>query len=153
MRPKQPKDPLALAVGALRRRERSETELREWLEAREEFSLEEIDTALDELISCGEIDDERFARCYAEDKRELSGWGPSRIRDALRKRRIDEELINRAVEVESHSDQIDRAEALLGQRSDPLGDEGGRRRALGYLTRRGYDYEVAYSAIRRFADL
>lgn len=152
MRPKQPDpDPLALAIGALRRRERSEAELREWLADRERFTPEQIDEAVAELVEAGEIDDERFARLFAEDKRELSGWGPERIREALRKRRIDEGLIERYAEAESHADQIDRAERLLAGRGAGLEDDKARNRALGYLTRRGYDYEVAYSAIRRLA--
>ena len=35
------------------------------------------------LVEAGAIDDASFARRYAEDKRELAGWGPDRISTAL----------------------------------------------------------------------
>ncbi len=40
---------------------------------------------------------------------------------------------------------------LLRERRHDLGDDAGRRRALGMLARRGYEAEVAYEAIRRAA--
>ena len=52
---------------------------------------------LTRLVEDGSIDDERFARRYAEDKRELAGWGPDRIREALAERGVPEELIAEAI--------------------------------------------------------
>ena len=46
----------------------------------EEAEVEEV-IAL--LIEAGAIDDASFARRYAEDKRQLAGWGPDRISAAL----------------------------------------------------------------------
>jgi SOS response regulatory protein OraA/RecX len=36
----------------------------------------------------------------------------------------------------------------LGKRGQPLTEDADRARALGFLTRRGYDYDVAYEAVR-----
>ena len=49
---------------------------------------EEIEAAVARLTEIGELDDERFARRYAEDKRELRGWGAERIREALASRGV-----------------------------------------------------------------
>ena len=49
---------------------------------------------------------------------------------------------------EPSADQATRAAGLLAVRPDDLADEAARGRALAYLTRRGYDYEVAYEAVR-----
>ena len=56
--------------------------MRGWLAERgvEEAEVEEV-IAL--LIEAGAIDDASFARRYAEDKRQLAGWGPDRISAAL----------------------------------------------------------------------
>jgi regulatory protein len=148
--PGAPSDPFALAVGALRRRERSRAELREWLERRG-FAREEIDSALARLADAGELDDARFARAYAEDKRELSGWGPERIREALLARGVALEHVEAALDVDSHDRQLARAGELLERKGGDLESEVARGRALGFLTRRGYDYEVAYEAVRRHA--
>ena len=138
------------AVGALRRRERATAELRAWLTARG-HGPEEIQEAIGRLSEAGELDDERFARRYAEDKRELSGWGAERIREALASRGVAPALVEVALEADSHDAQVGRACDLLARRGQPLDVDADRARALGYLTRRGYGYEVAYEAVRAAA--
>src|SRR5688500_7359102 len=136
-----------LAVGALSRKERTIAELGEWLRAR---GAEEADVAeaLERLIAVGELDDERFAHRYAEDKRELRGWGPERIRDALMDRGVDRGLAERAAGSESQAEQAERAAALLLGRGTALDDDASRGKALAYLARRGYSSDAAYSAVR-----
>lgn len=138
---------LVAAVGALRRRERSVGEMYSWL--RERGIPEEIvDDTVSELIEVGELDDDRFAHAYAADKRELSGWGSERIEAALIDRGLERSLAD-AASREDREEQLERAVGLLVRRAEDLGAEGERARALSYLTRRGYEYELAYDAIRR----
>lgn len=134
------------ALGALRRRERASVELHRWLIERgvDDALAEEV---IAELVEIGELDDERFAHAYARDKRELSGWGANRIMAALLERGIGHALAERAA-AESHEAALTRAVELLRERGEDLGDERARGRALSHLTRRGYDYELAYEAIR-----
>jgi regulatory protein len=136
------------ALEALSRKERTEGELASWLSKRG-FDGEEVEAALTRLIEVGELDDARFARRYAEDKRQLRGWGPERIRAALEARGVGSAEIEAALGADDHDGQLERAVALLRRRSDALDQEAGRARALAYLTRRGYDYELAYDAVRR----
>jgi regulatory protein len=136
-----------LAVGAISRKERTVAELRAWLAARD-VEAGEVDEAIERLTAIGELDDERFARRYAEDKRELRGWGPDRIREALVERGIERGLAEAAAGGDGPAEQAERAAALLRGRGAELGSEAGRGRALAYLARRGYDYEVAYQAVR-----
>lgn len=138
------------AVAALRRRERATAELRAWLAARG-HGPEEIEQAIGRLTEMGELDDERFACRYAEDKRELRGWGAERIREALASRGVAPALVEAALEADSHGAQVGRACDLLARRGQSLDAEADRGRALGYLTRRGYDYEVAHEAVRAAA--
>ena len=81
-------DPYELALRALGHKERTEAELGDWLRARG-VAEDEIAEVLERLLEAGAIDDERFARRFAEDKRELRGWGPDRIAEALRARGVD----------------------------------------------------------------
>jgi regulatory protein len=141
------KDAFERALEALSGKERTHGELEAWLRQRD-FTAEEIADALERLVSIGELDDERFARRFAEDKRELRGWGASRIREALSARGVDGELIEAALGEEDHSSQLERAIAVLERRGEGVADDAGRARALGHLTRRGYDYELAYEAVR-----
>jgi regulatory protein len=137
------------ALGALAHRERTEGEMIAWLGERG-YSDAEIADAVERLIAGGALDDADFARRFAEDKRELAGWGPDRIREALAHRRIDRNLIDAAVEAEGAEGQLERAVALLARRGRPAEDEASRASALSYLARRGYDAELAYDAVRRF---
>lgn len=141
-------DAVSVALAALRRRERSRAELREWL-GRRGFGGEEIAAALDRLGELGELDDARFARRFAEDKRELSGWGPERIRESLLGRGVPLDDVEVALDSDSEDRQLDRASVLLERKGGDLDSDVSRGRALAYLTRRGYEYEIAYEAVRR----
>jgi regulatory protein len=136
-----------LALKALAAKERTEAEIRAWLRER---GAEDPATAeaISRLIEEGAIDDERFALRYAEDKRELAGWGPKRIRDALDARGVDAGVIENAVDAESPQDLLNRAIGVLQNTGAMVDDEEGRQRALGLLARRGFPLETAYEAVR-----
>jgi regulatory protein len=140
-------DPYELALRALSTKERTERELSEWLRERGVEEADRIDV-LARLIEAGGLDDERFARAYAEDKRRISGWGNERIREALEARGVAGELIEAALEGEGDEEQLDRAGALLRERGMDCSDEAERDRALRLLTRRGFPLELAYEAVR-----
>jgi regulatory protein len=103
---------------------------------------------LTRLVEDGSIDDERFARRYAEDKRELAGWGPDRIRAALTGRGVPEELVADAIAAEAEEDVATRAAELLTRNGCEVANERGRQRALALLARRGFPLEAAYDAVR-----
>jgi SOS response regulatory protein OraA/RecX len=134
------------AVGALRRRERSCAEIHGWLGDRG-FEPDICEEVVAELVEIGELDDDRFARAFAADKRELSGWGAERIEAALLDRGIGRALAERAA-AEPRREELARATALARARGEDLSDERARSRVLSFLTRRGYGYELAYEAVR-----
>lgn len=138
---------MVAAVGALRRRERSVAELHEWLRGRE-LHADVIDAVIAELLAVGELDDDRFACGFAADKRDLAGWGPERIEAVLIDRGIERALAEAAAR-EDHELQLDRAAEQVRRRFGPLTGDAERARALAFLGRRGYGYEIAYDAIRR----
>ncbi len=142
-----PADAFERALEALSHRERTCAELATWL-AERGFEPADVEAALERLIEAGAIDDERFAARFAEDKRELRGWGPERIRAALAGRGLDRATIDAAVEEDGQDSQLRRALELLDGRSEVPADERSRARALAFLARRGYDSELAYEAVR-----
>ena len=140
-------DAYELALKALGHKERTESELREWL-AEREIDEGEIEEVIALLAEAGAIDDRGFARRYAEDKRELAGWGPERIRVALEGRGVPGEHIDSALAGEDEGRLLERATALLADRGVACASERERERALGLLVRRGYPLELAYEAVR-----
>lgn len=147
-------DPYELALRALSHKERTESELHGWL-AERGVGEAEIAEVLALLADAGAIDDRSFARRYAEDKRDLAGWGPDRIRTALENRGVAGEHIDTALAGEDVGRQLERAVRLLSDRGLSCSSERDRDRALGLLVRRGYPLELAYDAVReaeRLAD-
>ena len=141
-------EPLPLALKALEQKERTVAEMGSWLRARG-VNPDEVDDVVDHLICDGVLDDARYARRYAEDKRQLKRWGNGRIRAALLDRGISTEDAEEALGDADAGQEIERAVDLLRDRGAALADALERQRALGLLARRGYDSEVAYEAIRR----
>jgi regulatory protein len=142
-----PEDAYDLALKALGYKERTESELRDWL-AERGVEKAEIDEVIALLAEAGAIDDASFARRYAQDKRMLAGWGPDRIAKALEGRAVAQEHIEAALGGENEGAQLDRATTLLADRGMSCGSERERERALRLLVRRGYPLELAYEAVR-----
>ena len=142
-------DAFERALEALSRKERTVGELTAWL-AERGFDPSQVAPVVDRLVEAGALDDERFARRFAEDKRELRGWGPERIAEALAARGIEREQIGAILAADDRAAQLDRAIDLLRGRGGEVRDEPSRAGALAYLARRGYDTELAYEAVRGF---
>lgn len=141
---------LDLAYGYLNRRERTVAEVRRHLK-RHRCDVEAIEPALETLVGQGYVDDGRYARLFAEEKRTLEHWGSERIDRALRERGVDRELIEQALAASPGEDELERALALLRRRfPDPPRDRRDRDRALGVLMRKGYDSELALDALAAY---
>jgi regulatory protein len=139
---------LQLAYRAVGRRERTVAELRTLLE-RKRVEPEDIAAAVAELREAGLLDDARYARRFAEDKRELESWGAERIARELQRRGIAPDLISAVVADRSREAELDTALLLLARRVPPPADDRERDRAWRLLIRRGYEAELAYEAVRR----
>jgi regulatory protein len=137
-----------LAQKAVGRRERTVSELRTCLE-RKRVEPAAIDTAVAELRESGRLDDARYARRFAEDKRDLEQWGSERIERELHRRGIAPELIEAALAGYGREAELGSALLVLEQRfPNPPGDDAGRDRAWRVLVRRGYAPELACEAVR-----
>jgi regulatory protein len=142
---------LGLGFQYLNRQDRTVGEVRGHLE-RHAIDGATVEEAVRMLAEQGYLDDERFARLYAADKRELEQWGADRIRRGLLAREIDAELIDAALPAPGGESELDRALALLARRfPTPPRERSERDRALGVLLRKGYDSELALDALRAYA--
>lgn len=142
---------LAAALTAIGLKERTESEMLAWLDARE-AGPEETERVMAYLIENLALDDERFADGYVEDKRRMSGWGNDRIESSLYRRGVSPHLISTALARDLAESEVDRATRVLIEKDSALDDDRARQRALGLLARRGFCAEDAYAAIRRAAE-
>jgi regulatory protein len=151
-----PQRGLTLAYRYLNRRDRTETEVRSHLEGKG-IDAGDVEQVIATLRDQGFVDDARYARLLAEDKRTLEGWGSERIRRTLSARGIDRELIEDALDggdgdgdAQEPTTEIDRAVAVLSRRfPTPPRERRERDRALAVLLRKGYDVELALDALAR----
>ncbi len=143
---------LGLAYRYLNRRERTVSEMHEYLIGRA-TDAEAASGAIRMLIEQGYLDDARFARVFAQDKRELQDWGSERIKRGLLGCGIDRDLVEATLVDTGTADgsadgERERALALLRRRFPaPPQDRRERERALGVLLRKGYDPELALDAL------
>jgi regulatory protein len=134
----------------LAHRDRTEAEVRARL-ARNDVEPQLIDEVLAALLEGGYVDDAGFARRFAEDRRNLDGWGNERIERRLAELGVGREHVRAALAAAGH-DELDAACALLARRF-PVPPDSPRdlERALGFLVRKGYALELAHDALRRHA--
>ena len=141
---------LEIALGFLAKRDRTVAETARRLQAAA-VDRAVAERALAALLEEGYLDDARYARRFAEDRRRLDGWGSRRIEQRLVASGVDRDLVAAAVD-RPHGDEFEAALALLHRRvPDGPRNPRERDRALGLLLRRGYDFEVACDAVRQHA--
>ncbi len=142
------------AMAMLSRKDFTERELRDRL-AKREHQPKAIETVIERCLGWGYLDDSRFAERFVSDSIELKRHGPTRIRQALRKRGVPDQLAEEALakaraETPSLVDQA--CAALVSKRRSyaRLEPEVARRRMTAFLQRRGYDFDTVRSAIKLF---
>jgi regulatory protein len=140
-----------VAWTALNRRERTVAEMARLLAVKRiEPAL--IDAVVGELCEQGYLDDARYARRFAEDRRRLDAWGAERIERRLRALGVGADYIRGALDDGGPEEELDAALALLRRRfPQPPATPRESQRALGVLVRKGYELELAYEALRRHA--
>jgi regulatory protein len=146
----QLQDALDLSFSYLGHRDRTVAEVRRHLE-RKRVEPVGIDAAIAELERMDYLDDARFARRFADDRRRLDAWGADRIERRLCALGIEPETAATAAAAEEGHDELAAAVDLLRRRiRRPPQSDRDRDRALGLLARRGYEVELAYDAVRAF---
>ena len=161
---KEKKTALAAAVEILARRLVSTAELRTKLVAKKLFSPAEIDEAVLAVKRMGALHDDFLAEDVARSYRSR-GYGPARIRTALRKRGIPNEIIEQVLngnedekektgENSGQSGDADSAVAVLHHKSAQFRREPDPRKrkakAVRCLVGRGFSYEDAIAATDRW---
>lgn len=139
---------LDLAYRYLGRRDRTVLEMRRHLEGKR-VEPDLIDDAVAELLEQGYLDDARYARRFAEDRRTLDAWGADRIEQRLLSVGVGRAEIAAALAAQDAEHELGAAIELLRRKVRvPPADDRAREKALAMLVRKGYALEVAYDAVR-----
>ena len=130
-------------------RDHSEGELRQKL--LRDFGEEAADKAIERLCELGLINDEGFARKYAESLRHKH-MSQRQIAQKLRQKGLDKELTSEALE-DLNLDEKEEIRALINKKYlRKLSDEGDLRRTIAALQRRGFGYSDIRPVIEEFTE-
>lgn len=106
-----------------------------------------VESAVGRMEELGLIDDGRFAARYAAELVNRRKFGRRRVIYELLRRGIDRETAERVVDAVA-ADPVEDARELLRQKFPRgLPDEAARRRAVGALQRRGYEWDEIRRAL------
>lgn len=136
------------ALRLLSYRARSEQELRERL-ARKSFPQPVIQRTLIRVRELGYLDDAAFARFWTETRQASRPRARRVVVGELRRRGIDREAIEAATAEISDEDEAYRAASRRLRLLGGLEYQVFRERLGGFLTRRGFGYDVARRTIDR----
>lgn len=137
------------ALRLVGQRRQSERELRTKL-SRKEYGPAVIDAVLEDLARLGYVDDDRYAEVRAGDSARIKKHGPQRARAELIAKGVRSDTAERAVtQAYEEVDQLAMATQLARKRAPSLArlePEAARRRLVGFLQRRGFDFDTVRQA-------
>lgn len=130
-----------LALTKLRNR-KTEQEIRTLLLS-EELCGEVIDEVVNYLIDYGFLDDEAYALLYCRDKRNINGYGPVKIAYALRRKGIDDDTIDRALEEYTTDLEKDMIQSVVEKKYLRGGElNKSWEKIVRFLLSRGFHYDA-----------
>jgi len=145
------------ALCILSRKDVSVAQMERMLAAKN-YDEEIIAAIIEKCIEWGYLNDERLAERLVSDSIELKHLGPARIRQKLRERGIDPELSDAVIGSLRNEQPSLTEQALAALKSKRrsyarLDSNVARRRMMGFLQRRGFDFDTIRTAIDQFRAL
>ncbi|MBC7724563.1 MAG: regulatory protein RecX [Burkholderiaceae bacterium] len=143
-----------VTMNALTRRGMSRWELEQILIARE-LEPDEIETELDRLAGVGLIDDAALAETIVRTQHERKGLGRSALVAEMRRRHIDPDTIEEALDALGDDSELARALELAHKRAPQLrslDQTTAKRRLTAFLMRKGYPSSVIRTAVDQALD-
>jgi regulatory protein len=106
---------------------------------------------LDRFEEVGLIDDAAFARAWVESRSRARGLAPRALADELRRKGVDREAAQAALELVDPAAQRVRARELVDKKLRSLrgvDEVTATRRLVGLLARKGYSSSLAFAVVR-----
>ncbi|TQL48364.1 regulatory protein [Homoserinimonas aerilata] len=138
-----------VSLAGLTRRNMSRWEIEGLLRSRE-IDEQLIEAEVARLESVGLIDDAALAETLVRTQHERKGLGRQGIVSELRRRHIDQQLIDEALEQLEAGDERERARELAEKRASQLRSYDAataERRLTAFLTRKGYSSSIVREAV------
>ena len=112
------------------------------------FSDEDIKNVISRLIEKGYLNDARFAELYIENFKIKQGVSERRLREELKKKGIEAEIINQVLE-NSERDPVDEIKKIVQKKQNKYTTY---EKMLSYVVRQGFPYDLAKEIVGDFFD-
>ncbi|GAA3384442.1 regulatory protein RecX [Cryptosporangium minutisporangium] len=119
--------------------------------AKRNVPVEAAEAVLDRFSEVGLIDDAAFARAWVETRQRGRGLGRSALAGELRRKGIDRDVAQEALEQIDADDDLEAARRLVERKlaaTRGLAPDKRARRLVGMLARRGHPAGLAYRVVR-----
>ena len=140
-----------IAIKYLDYRERSETEIRAHLNKRD-INERVIEDVIDRLLRSGLVDDHRFAANWVENRLEFRPRGRRALSYELRQKGISEEIIRETLDSINDEELAYQAAMKKAKNYQSLEWDEFRKKMLGFLSRRGFSYNITSTILTRVWD-
>lgn len=113
----------------------------------------DVENVIANLISDNYLNEERFAKAFAGGKFRIKKWGRIKIRIELKKRKISDYCIKKAMQEIDEQDYIKTLNSILAKKlkENPKGKLQVRNyKAAQYAASRGFESDLIWDAIKEF---
>ena len=126
------------SLDLIMRRQRSEWEVRDYLK-RKDYDLDTIEKTVYRLKKASYVDDAKFAESWIRNRRLLKSTSKRKLFTELKQKRVDESVINSALE-EDETDEIQILRELVEKKRQQSRYQDDQK-LIAFLLRQGFNYE------------
>lgn len=115
------------------------------------FSIEEKDAVLFELITQNFVNEERYAKAFANDKLRFNYWGKQKIKTKLFEKRISKECIAIALNQIQDEEYFEICAQVIRKKLSSnldLNNFTHRNKVMRFAQNKGFDYETINSVLK-----
>jgi regulatory protein len=130
--------------------ERAQQEVRdklyEW-----ELKPSEVEEIISRLIENNFLNEERFAKAYAQGKFNQKGWGRIKIKQGLKFKRVPDGLIRKALQGIPDDDYIQTLQSILTKKAAMLAEKNPlkrRHKLQQYALGRGFEADLIWDVLK-----
>ncbi len=113
----------------------------------------DISKIIESLTTDGFLNEERFARSYANDKARFNRWGPVKIRMMLAAKGISNDVINETLEGITDSFSTEQLQHLIAQKAKTAKHNTVmelKMKLVRFVVSRGYNTSTAFKEVDKF---
>ncbi len=145
-----PQQALLKAQQSCAYQERCQQEMRDKLYEWGLYSTD-VENIIANLITDNFLNEERFAKAYAGGKFRIKKWGKVKIKIELKKRKISEYCIKKAMQEISDKDYLRTIKELIAKKSKEIkgGKDNQRKYKIAqYIASRGFEQELIWDVLK-----